>query len=84
MLNIVEKNNEELIVLNHGNNVFHEALEKVREGEIRFHVTDPEGKVPDYDLKYIDNMMMFPDQIRAMRDLMLEAGMKSAMVERIE
>ena len=50
MLNIVEKNNEELTVLQHGANVFHEALELVQEGEIRFHVTDKNGNVPDYDL----------------------------------
>ncbi len=47
MLNILEVSKEELTTLNHGSNVFHDALEKVREGERRFHVTDPEGKVAD-------------------------------------
>ena len=64
MLNIVEKNNEELIVLQHGANVFHEALELVQEGEIRFHVTDKNGNVPDYDLEYTKNMMLFPEVAR--------------------
>ena len=61
MLNIVEKNNEELTVLQHGANVFHEALELVQEGEIRFHVTDKNGNVPDYDLEYTKNMMLFSE-----------------------
>ena len=47
MLNIVEKSDEQLITLKHGANVFHEALAKVREGEIRFHVTDEKKAVPD-------------------------------------
>lgn len=64
MLNIVEKNNEELTVLQHGTNVFHEALELVQEGEIRFHVTDKNGNVPDYDLEYTKNMMLFPEVAR--------------------
>lgn len=61
MLNILEVSKEKLTTLNHGPNVFHDALEKVREGEERFHVTDPEGKVEDYDLAYKDNMLLFPD-----------------------
>lgn len=47
MLSIVERNNEELVTLHHGKSVFHDALALVREGEVRFHVTDQEGRVPD-------------------------------------
>ncbi len=74
MLNIVEKNTEELITLKHGPNVFHDALKHVKEGDVRFHVNDPEGKVPDYDLQYIDNMMLFPEQARAIITKMTENG----------
>lgn len=34
MLNIAERSNEELIILKHGVNVFHDALCKVKEGKI--------------------------------------------------
>ena len=59
MLNIVEKSNEELITLKHGANVFHDALDKVKEGETRFHVTDETGVFCDYDLVYTANIRMF-------------------------
>ena len=49
MLNILEVSKEKLTTLNHGPNVFYDALEKVRDGEERFHVTDPKGKVEYYD-----------------------------------
>ncbi len=65
MLKILEKSDKELITLQHGPNIFHDALEQVKNGEEYLHVTDPEGKIPDYDLKYIDNMMLFPEQARA-------------------
>lgn len=51
-------------MIQHGANVFHEALELVQEGEIRFHVTDKNGNVPDYDLEYTKNMMLFPEVAR--------------------
>ncbi len=66
MLNIAEVSKEEATILNHGRNVFHDALAKVREGETRFHVTDPEGKVEDYDLVYTDNMLLFPENVRGL------------------
>ena len=74
MLNILEVNKEELTTLNHGSNVFHDALEKVREGETRFHVTDPEGKVADYDLAYTDNMLLFPENVRGIILKMTNGG----------
>ncbi len=74
MLNIVEKNDEELITLNHGENVFHDALEKVKDGETRFHVTDVSGTVCDYDLVYTANMLLFPEQIRALIMKMTNGG----------
>ena len=66
MLHIAKRNPEKLPALRHGAGVFRDALEKVRAGERRFHVTDPEGKVPDYDLVYTPNMELFPEQIRGM------------------
>ena len=74
MLNIVEKSDEQLITLKHGANVFHEALAKVREGEIRFHVTDEKKAVPDYDLVYTQNMMLFPEQVRGLILKMTQGG----------
>ncbi len=74
MLNILEANKEELTTINHGSNVFHDALEKVREGETRFHVTDPEGKVADYDLAYTDNMLLFPENVRGIILKMTNGG----------
>ena len=74
MLNIAEKNDEELITLKHGVNVFHEALDKVREGETRFHVTDGSGAVPDYDLVYTANMLLYPEQVRALIMKMTNGG----------
>ena len=74
MLNIVEKNNEELIILKHGVNVFHEALCKVKDGETRFHVTDETGAVCDYDLVYTANMFLFPEQVRAVILKMTNGG----------
>ena len=65
MLNIVERNDEELEIIQHGENVFHEALELVMDGEERIHVTDKNGKVPDYDLVYTENMLLFPEVVRA-------------------
>ena len=74
MLNITEKNNEELITLKHGANVFHDALAGVKEGETRFHVTDETGSVPDYDLVYTANMLLFPEQVRALILKMTNGG----------
>lgn len=74
MLNIMEVSKEKLTTLNHGPNVFHDALEKVRDGEERFHVTDPEGKVEDYDLAYRDNMLLFPDNVRGLILKMTNGG----------
>ena len=65
MLNIVERNDEELEIIQHGENVFHEALELVMDGAERIHVTDKNGKVPDYDLVYTENMLLFPEVVRA-------------------
>ena len=53
MLNFVPDIAEEHITLKHCENVFHDALTEVRKGKTHFHVTDPEGQVPDYDLEYI-------------------------------
>ncbi len=75
MLNIREANKEELTTLNHGRNVFRDALAKVREGETRFHVTDPEGKTEDYDLVYTDNMLLFPENVRGLILKMTNGGM---------
>jgi len=47
MLNILERNTEELTTLNHSTKVFHDALSNVKKGETRFHVTDSSGSVPD-------------------------------------
>lgn len=66
MLNIVERADGSFRTLKHGANVFHEALAMVREGETHFHVTDDQKAVPDYDLVYTPNMLLFPDQIRGM------------------
>ena len=74
MLNILGVSKEKLTTLHHGPNVFHDALEKVREGEERFHVTDPEGKVEDYDLAYKDNMLLFPDNVRGLILKMTNGG----------
>ena len=74
MLNILEPNTEELTTLNHNGNVFHDALEKVKEGEVRFHVTDPTGKVPAYDLAYTQNMLMFPPQVLGLIKKMTAGG----------
>lgn len=74
MLNITEKNHEDLITLKHGVNVFHDALIKVKEGETRFHVTDETGSVPDYDLVYTANMLLFPEQVRALILKMTNGG----------
>ena len=49
MLNIVERSDEELMSVKHGRSAFHDALKLVMDGETRVHVTDEEGKVPDYD-----------------------------------
>ena len=74
MLSILEAGREELTTLNHGPDVFYDALAKVREGEKRFHVTDPEGKVKDYDLAYTDNMLLFPDNVRGLILKMTNGG----------
>ena len=66
MLNIVERTDEKCVTLKHGDNVFHEALSLVRKGETHFHVTDDKKAVPDYDLVYTANMLLFPEQVRAM------------------
>ncbi|MCR5008845.1 MAG: hypothetical protein K6A76_09740 [Oribacterium sp.] len=64
MLNIVDKNQDDLTTLKHGINVFHDALSMVRKGETRFHVTDESGSVPDYDLVYTANADLIPAQAR--------------------
>ncbi len=64
MLNIVERNDEDLVTLKHGGNVFHDALKLVLDGETRIHVTDEEGDIPDYDLEYTENMMLFNEIAR--------------------
>ena len=74
MLSILEVSGEELTTLKHGKDVFKEALKKVREGETRFHVTDPSGKVDPYDLAYIDNMMLFPENVRGLILKMTNGG----------
>ena len=74
MLSISEKSDEELTVLHHGKNVFHDAIAKVLQGESRFHVTDESGKIPDYDLVYTTNIMLFPEQVRAVIKKMLQGG----------
>lgn len=74
MLNFVPDIAEEHITLKHSENVFHDALTEVRKGKTHFHVTDPEGQVPDYDLEYIDNMMMFPEQVRGLITKMTNGG----------
>ena len=74
MLSILEASREELTTLNHGPNVFHDALAKVLEGEVRFHVTDPEGKAESYDLAYTDNMLLFPENVRGVIFKMTNGG----------
>lgn len=74
MLNILEVGAQELTTLRHGKDVFHAALEKVREGETRFHVRDEEGRVPDYDLAYTENSMLFPEQVRKLIAMMTNGG----------
>ena len=61
MLSIVERSGEECTVLTHGENVFHDALELVKKGETRFHVTG--SGVPEYDLVYTENMQLFSKQM---------------------
>ena len=51
MLNILERNTEELTTLNHSTKVFHDALSNVKKGETRFHVTDSSGSVPDQQFR---------------------------------
>lgn len=67
MLQISERSNEELSIINHGENVFHDALELVKKGEKRFHVDNPGGE--DYDLTYVANMDLFPEGVK---DLILQ------------
>ena len=74
MLNITERSKEELTTLKHRANVFHDALALVKEGESRFHVTDASGMVPDYDLVYTENMLLFPKQTRAIIRRMTNGG----------
>ncbi len=62
MLRIVEKTNEKCTALKHSGNVFHDALALVKQGEKHFHVE--RGNGTDYDLAYIPNMDVFPEQIR--------------------
>ena len=65
MLNIlpVGETTEQLRTLQHGENVFHEALAHIKDGETRFYVSNPDGE--DYMLAYIRNMDMFPEAARA-------------------
>ncbi len=79
MLNILEVSNEELTTLTHGPKVFYDALEKVREGEARFHVKDPDGRIQDYDLAYTENMMLFPENVRGLILKMTNGGVCYAL-----
>lgn len=74
MLSFVPGIAEEHVTLKHSDNIFHDALTEVRRGNAHFHVTDPEGQIPDYDLEYIDNMMMFPEQVRGIITKMTNGG----------
>lgn len=74
MLNISERRDGEFITLKHGAGVFKDALEKVKEGETHFHVTDDSGRVPDYDLDFTANMLLFPEHIRALILKMTNGG----------
>jgi hypothetical protein len=47
---------------------------EVNNGETHFHVVDPDGKIPDYDLTYTDNMMLFPEQVRGIIAKMSNGG----------
>ena len=64
MLSIVERSSDACTELIHGGKVFHEALELVKKGETRFHVTGQD--VPKYDLAYTENMNLFPRQMYAL------------------
>lgn len=75
MLTIQERTDGEYTTLQHGRNVFQDALELVRNGEEQFHVTDPKGVIPDYDLSYTANMMLFPEQTRALILKMTNGGL---------
>jgi hypothetical protein len=74
MLRIVKRSDEDFVTLKHGTNVFQDALAEVKNGETRFHVKDPDGIIPDYDLEYIDNMMLFPEQVRGLIIKMSNGG----------
>ena len=74
MLVFDEKNDEQLVTLKHSLNVFHEALALVKKGETRFHVTDDNGRVPDYDLTYTANMLLFPEHVRKLILKMTNGG----------
>ncbi|WP_029318808.1 hypothetical protein [Butyrivibrio sp. AE3004] len=74
MLNLVPEIAEEYVTLKHSENIFHDALTEVQKGETHFHVTDPKGQVPDYNLEYIENMMMFPEQVRGLITKMTNGG----------
>lgn len=75
MLKIEKRSEEDLSTLSHGSSVFHEALALVLEGETRFHVTDKAGRVSDYDLVYTENMLLFPEQTRALILRMTNGGL---------
>ncbi len=62
MLQIVEKTKGIHTVLRHGEKVFHEALSLVKKGETYFHVDCGDGH--GYDLAYVTNMEVFPEQLR--------------------
>ena len=74
MLSISKRSEEDYVTLNHSDNIFHDALAEVKNGETHFHVVDSEGRVPDYDLEYIDNMMLFPEQVRGLILKMSSSG----------
>ena len=61
MLNLAERSSDACTELTHGEKVFHDALELVKKGETRFHVTGSD--VPEYDLVYTENMNLFPRQM---------------------
>lgn len=64
MLNLAERSSDACTELTHGEKVFHDALELVKKGETRFHVTGSD--VPEYDLVYTENMNLFPRQMYAL------------------
>ena len=64
MLNIIpvtEEQKKEYRVLEHGENVFHEAISYAKQGEKTFYVQNPDGE--DYGLSYTLNMDLLPEDL---------------------